>query len=62
MSPAYLAILAQLEAEEGEPEPHAPCGCPLREGPESEHRFGCSWGRRGPVLRVVAVREIGGAA
>lgn len=54
-------ILAQLEPwdqpDEDDP-PFAPCGCPLAHGPDTMHKFGCSWRRHGLILRVVAVREV----
>jgi len=55
--PTIAQILAQL----GEPvdsDPYAACGCPLSRGPDSMHKFGCAWGRRGPILRTTAVREV----
>lgn len=55
-------ILAQLEPwelpDEDDP-PFAPCGCQLWEGPDTWHMFECAWGRRGPVLRTVSIREVG---
>lgn len=61
MRPTTAEILARLEdwekPDDDDP-PLAPCGCPLWEGPDTWHTFGCAWGRRGPVLRVVAVREV----
>lgn len=57
-SPTISEILAQLDLGQEDDAPRGPCGCPLWDGPESLHRFGCSWGRRGPVLRVTARREV----
>lgn len=59
--PTVAEILAQLEPwelDDPDDPPRAPCGCSLRDGPDSLHRFGCAWGRRGRILRVVAVREV----
>lgn len=61
MRPTTREILAGLEwwDQPGEDDPPlAPCGCPLSEGHESLHKFGCAWGRRGRILRLVAVREV----
>lgn len=59
--PTIAEILAQLEPwdqpDDDDP-PFAPCGCPLTQGPDTWHRFGCAHHLRGPVLRVVAVREV----
>jgi hypothetical protein len=50
--------LERWDRDDPDDPPRARCGCPLSAGSDSVHKFGCSHGLRGRMLRITAVREV----